>query len=332
MRADGLNISLLTLFVWSIGYAALLLVLSLPVVAAGITMLISDRRYNSGLFNASSGGDAILYQHLFWFFGHPEVYILILPGFGVISHTISFFAGKPNFGYQSMVVAMCAICLLGFLVWAHHMYTVGMDYDTIAYFTSATMIIAIPTGVKIFSWYATLYGGRLVMATPLLFCCGFLTLFTIGGLTGVVLANAGVDTALHDTYYVVAHFHYVLSLGAVFSILAGTYYWGGRLTGCSYIESMGYTHFVVSFIGVNLTFFPMHFNGLGGMARRVFDTPTAFAGWNYVSTFGSILGAISSLYLVMVISIACALPHKTDDSNESQVGKHALSGVVQTLY
>ena len=315
LRAPGMRPSTLGLFVWSICYAAILLVLSLPVVAAGITMLITDRRFNSGLFSPLAGGDAVLYQHLFWFFGHPEVYILILPGFGIVSHVIGFFCVKPVFGYTSMMVAMGGIALLGFLVWAHHMFTVGMDLDTVAYFTSATVMIAAPTGMKIFSWYATVYAGRGFVTTPMLFAIGFLGLFTTGGLTGIVLANAGVDLALHDTYYVVAHFHYVLSLGAVFALFAGLYFWAGRMTGCSYSEPQGQTHFWTAAVGVNLTFFPMHFAGLGGMARRVFDVPTAFSPWTSLSTFGSYISLVSTLYLAIVLTNACASNSTSANSN-----------------
>ncbi len=315
MRAPGMTLFKVPLFSWSIFVTSWLILLSLPVLAGAITMLLTDRNFGTTFFQPSGGGDPILYQHILWFFGHPEVYIVILPGFGIISHVIATFARKPIFGYLPMVWAIIAIGALGFVVWAHHMYTVGMSLTQQSYFMLATMVIAVPTGVKIFSWIATMWGGSIEFKTPMLWAFGFLFLFTVGGVTGVVLSQAGVDRAYHDTYYVVAHFHYVMSLGAVFAIFAGIYFYFPKMTGRMYSEAMGKIHFWAFFIGANLTFFPQHFLGRQGMPRRYIDYPEAFAFWNFISSWGALLSFASFLFFFYIVFHALTRGAKATENN-----------------
>ena len=321
MRAPGMSLFKVPLFAWSIFVTAWLLLLSLPVLAGAITMLLTDRNFGTTFFDVAGGGDPLLFQHIFWFFGHPEVYIVILPAFGVVSHVISTFSRKPVFGYLPMVWALIAIGGLGFVVWAHHMYTTGMTLNQQAYFMVATMVIAVPTGVKIFSWIATMWQGSITFEAPMLFAIGFIFLFTVGGVTGIVLSQAGVDRAYHDTYYVVAHFHYVMSLGAVFGIFAGIYYWIGKMSGRQYPEWAGKLHFWLFFIGANLTFFPQHFLGRQGMPRRYIDYPDAFATWNYVSSIGAFIAFASFLFFLGIVAYTLLAGRKL--SEPAYWGEHA---------
>jgi cytochrome c oxidase subunit 1 len=315
MRAPGMTLHKVPLFSWSIFVTAWLILLALPVLAGAITMLLMDRNFGTTFFDPSGGGDPVLYQHILWFFGHPEVYIVVVPAFGIVSHVVSTFSRKPIFGYLPMVYAMVAIGALGFVVWAHHMYTVGMSLTQQSYFMLATMVIAVPTGVKIFSWIATMWGGSVSFKAPMMWALGFIFLFTVGGVTGIVLSQAGVDRAYHDTYYVVAHFHYVMSLGAVFGIFAGIYFYLPKMSGRKIPEWAGHLHFWMMFIGANITFFPQHFLGRNGMPRRIIDYSEAFATWNYVSSLGAFLSFASFLFFIFILFKTLMSPKNATEPN-----------------
>ena len=301
MRAPGMTFHRMPLFIWASLITAFLLLLAMPVLAGALTMLLTDRNFGTTFFDASGGGDPIFWQHLFWFFGHPEVYIMIVPAFGVVSQVVSTFSKKPIFGYLGMAYAMASIGVIGFVVWAHHMFTVGFNVETRIYFVLATMVIAVPTGIKIFSWLATMWGGSIEFKTPMLYAMGFIFLFVVGGVTGITLANAGVDVAFHDTYFVIAHFHYVLSIATIYGIFCGMFYWLPKMCGNMYDETLGQWQFWITFVGVNVMFFPQHFLGMAGMPRRIPDYPDAYAGWNLVSSIGGAIALVGALLFLYIL-------------------------------
>jgi cytochrome c oxidase subunit 1 len=328
MRAPGMTMHKMPLFVWSILVTAFLLLTSLPVLAGAITMLLTDRNFGTSFFEPAQGGDPLLFQHLFWFFGHPEVYMMILPTFGVISQVIATFSRKPVFGYLGMVYALIAIGTLGFIVWAHHMFTTGIGLAAQAYFAAATMVIAVPTGIKVFSWIATMWGGSLDLRTPMLWALGFIVVFTMGGVTGVNIANPAFDILAQDTYYVVAHFHYVMALAAAFGVFAAIYYWIGKMSGRQYPEWAGKMHFWMTFISVNLTFFPMHMLGAAGMPRRYIDYAEGFAGWNFLISIGSYMGAAAFMFGLGVIVYTLLAGRRVTQANYWGVGATTLEWTV----
>ncbi len=305
MRAPGLTLMKMPMFVWTWLITAYLLIAVMPVLAGAITMVLTDRHFGTSFFNAAGGGDPVMYQHIFWFFGHPEVYIMILPAFGIVSQVIPAFARKPLFGYASMVYATSSIAILSFIVWAHHMFTTGMPVTGQLFFMYATMLIAVPTGVKVFNWIATMWKGSMTFETPMLFAIGFLFVFTFGGFTGLILAISPIDIQLQDTYYVVAHFHYVLVAGSLFAIFAGFYYWAPKWTGHMYNETRGKIHFWSSLISFNVTFFPMHFLGLAGMPRRYADYPMQFTDFHQIATVGAFWFGLSQVYFLVAVVLPC---------------------------
>lgn len=329
MRVPGMSLHKMPLYVWSILITAFLIIIVMPILGGTITMLLTDRNFGTSFFSPAGGGDPLLYQHLFWFFGHPEVYIIILPGFGIISQVISTFSRKPVFGYLGMVYAMIGIGVVGMLVWAHHMFTTGLSVETLSYFTTATMIIAVPTGIKVFSWLATMWGGSIKMKTPMLFACGFIFMFVSGGITGIVLANGGLAKILHDTYYVVGHFHYIMSIGALFAAYSGFYYWFPKISGRQYSETLGKMHFWLTFIGVNMTFLPQHFLGLAGMPRRIPDYPDEFMNWNFISSIGSYISFLSALLFLFTI-LHALLKGKKAQGNPWGEGANTLEWTVSS--
>jgi cytochrome c oxidase subunit I len=324
MRAPGMKLHKMPLFCWAILCTAFMMVLALPVLAGAITMLLADRNFGTTFFDPAGGGDPLLFEHLFWFFGHPEVYMMIVPAFGVISQVIPTFSRKPIFGYLGMVYALVAITGISMIVWAHHMFVTGISYETQAYFSFASMVIAVPTGIKVFSWIATMWGGSLDLRTPMLWAIGFLFVFTVGGVTGVNLASASFDAMAHNTYYVVAHFHYVMSLGAAFGLFAGLYYWIGKMSGRQYPEWAGKVHFWTTFVAVNLTFFPMHMLGAAGMPRRVIDYPNAFAGWNFVSSIGAYMGGFAFVFGLGVFAYTLLAGRRIEQANYWGIGATSL--------